>query len=136
MVTNVETVKAAYAAAENPLDVAQFVSLFATDGYLHDVSSAKTYRGRDVGSLVEEFHKAFPDMHREILNLYALDDVVVAELSLNGTHEGPLATPEGTIAATGKRVSVPCCDVWVVKNGKISSFHCYTAATILAAQLR
>jgi ketosteroid isomerase-like protein len=29
----------------------------------------------------------------------------------------------------------PCCDVFHLKDGKVTSFHCYTAATIILGQL-
>jgi hypothetical protein len=76
-------------------------------------------------------------MHRELLEFYVKDDenVVVVELTLNGTHKGPLALPAGNIPATNKVMSTPCCDVFHLENGKVKSFHCYTAATILLGQL-
>ena len=61
---------------------------------------------------------------------------MVVELSLNGTHKGPLALPAGTIPATGKEIHAPCCDVFHLENGRVKSFHCYAAATILMGQLR
>lgn len=135
MLTNEEIVRAAYAAAEAPLDVEGFIELFAEDGYLYDVSAAKRYHGREVGDLVKSVAASFPDMHRKLLTFYTDGDVVVVELSLNGTHTGPLETPNGIVPATGKKIEVPCCDVWTLKDGKIQSFHCYLAATILAAQI-
>jgi hypothetical protein len=71
------------------------------------------------------------------LEFYVKDDenVVVVELTLNGTHKGPLALPFGNIPATNKAMSTPCCDVFHLENGKVKSFHCYTAATILFGQL-
>jgi ketosteroid isomerase-like protein len=60
---------------------------------------------------------------------------VIVELSLNGTHRGDLRLPAGTIKATGKEIHTPCCDVFHLQDGKVASFHCYTAATILLAQL-
>jgi ketosteroid isomerase-like protein len=57
------------------------------------------------------------------------------QLTLNGTHKGPLALPAGTIPATGKKMSTPCCDVFKIRDGKVASFDCYTAATILLGQI-
>jgi ketosteroid isomerase-like protein len=74
-------------------------------------------------------------MHRALELIYVTGDVVVVELSLNGTHKGPLALAAGTVQATGKEMHTPCCDVFHLENGKVKSFHCYTAATILMAQL-
>jgi steroid delta-isomerase-like uncharacterized protein len=118
-------------------DIKAFVSLFATDGYFWDVSAGVKYYGNDIGNTVEIYAKAFPDMHRELLEFYVKDDenVVVVELTLNGTHKGPLALPAGNIPATNKVMSTPCCDVFHLENGKVKKFHCYTAATILLGQL-
>jgi len=63
------------------------------------------------------------------------NDVVVVELSLNGTNKGDLEIPEGVISATNKEMHAPCCDVFHLKDGKILSFHCYVAVSILLKQL-
>jgi hypothetical protein len=52
-------------------------------------------------------------MHRELYELYvSSNDVVAVQLALQGTHEGPLELPMGTIPATGNRMDVPCGDVF------------------------
>ncbi|MFY0579989.1 nuclear transport factor 2 family protein [Cystobacter fuscus] len=134
MTTNEQVIRALYEAAEVQ-DVKKFVSLFADDGYFYDVSAGQKYRGAEIGLTVEIYATAFPDMHRELDQFYVHGDVVVVELSLNGTHRGPLKLPAGTIPATGKEIHAPCCDVFHLKDGKVQSFHCYTAATILLGQL-
>ncbi|WP_326984390.1 nuclear transport factor 2 family protein [Chryseobacterium sp. MYb264] len=118
-------------------DSKAFVELFAEDGYFWDVSAGTKYYGEDIGKTVDVYATAFPDMHRELYDLYVLEDenTVVVELSLNGTHKGPLQLPSGTIEPTGKTIEVPCCDVFKIENGKVKSFHCYTAGTILMGQL-
>jgi len=88
-----------------------------------------------LGLPVEIYATAFPDMHRELYDMYVSGDVVVVELSLNGTHKGPLALPAGTIPATGNEIHAPCCDVFRIVNGKVQSFNCYTAATVMLGQL-
>lgn len=49
--------------------------------------------------------------------------------------EGPLEMPGGAIPSTGKKIHVPCCDVFHLRDGKVTSFHCYNAATITLGQL-
>jgi len=132
--TNEAVVRALYQAAEVK-DVAQFNSMFTEDGYFYDVSAGVKYRGEELGRTIDIYGTAFPDMHRELYDLYVTGDVVVVELSLNGTHRGPLALPAGTIPATGNEMHAPCCDVFHLKDGKVTSFHCYTAATVIFAQL-
>ncbi len=73
-------------------------------------------------------------MHRELYDVYVAGDIVVVVLALDGTHKGPLETPMGIIAATGKRMDAPCCDVFHLKNGKIQKFDCYPSGTIIFSQ--
>jgi ketosteroid isomerase-like protein len=134
MSENEKIIRELYAAAEVK-DVKKFVSLFTDDGVFDDVSAGVKYRGSELGRVVEIYAEAFPDMHRELYDLYVSGDVVVAELSLNGTHRGPLALPAGTIPPTGNEMHAPCCDVFRLKEGKVQTFNCYTAATIIFAQL-
>ncbi|WP_368518550.1 nuclear transport factor 2 family protein [Rhizobium sp.] len=134
MSTNEKIIRELYRTAEVK-DVAAFVALFAEGGYFWDVSAGAKYYGADIGKTVDIYATAFHDMHRELGNFYVTDDVVIVELTLNGTHSGPLALPAGTIPATGKEMHAPCCDVFHLKDGKVTSFHCYTAATIILGQL-
>jgi ketosteroid isomerase-like protein len=116
-------------------DAAGFVALFTPDGYFHDISAGQKYFGQDIGKTVDIYATAFPDMHRQLDDVIVTGDVVVVQLSLNGTHKGPLALPMGTVAPTQQVIHAPCCDVFRLKEGKVASFDCYTAATILFAQL-
>ncbi|MFK0333437.1 nuclear transport factor 2 family protein [Rhizobium sp. NPDC090275] len=134
MPTNEEIIRELYRTAEVK-DVAAFVALFAEGGYFWDVSAGAKYYGHDIGKTVDIYATAFHDMHRELGNFYVTDDMVIVELTLNGTHSGPLALPAGTIPTTGKEMHAPCCDVFHLKDGKVTSFHCYTAATIIFGQL-
>jgi ketosteroid isomerase-like protein len=104
-------------------DTAKFVSMFTEGGYFYDVGAGEKFYGADIGKTVDIYAAAFPD------------NVVVVELSLNGTHKGGLVLPAGTIPATGKKISAPCCDVFHLKDGKVVSFHCYVAVPILLEQL-
>lgn len=134
MPTNEEVIRELYRTAEVK-DVKAFVALFAENGYFWDVSAGAKYYGADIGKTVEIYATAFHDMHRELGNFYVAGDVVIVELTLNGTQNGPLAMPAGTIAPTGKEIHAPCCDVFHLKDGEVTSFHCYTAATIILGQL-
>jgi|SRR5579883_786808 len=90
-----------YALAEAATkDTSKFVSLFAEGGYFYDVGAGKKYYRKDIGYTVDLYASAFPDMHRELYNMYFQDDLVVVELSLNETHHGDLAIPGGVIPPT------------------------------------
>lgn len=133
---NEQVIRRLYALAEGKSkDTPAFVSQFAEGGYFYDVAAGKKYYGKDIGVTVDVYATAFPDMHRELYSLYFSDNVVIVELSLNGTHKGDLVLPAGTIAPTGKEMHAPCCDVFHLTNGKVTSFHCYVAVPILLEQL-
>ena len=133
---NAAVIRELYGSAEAAAkDTPQFVSLFAEGGYFYDVSAGTKYYGKDLGWVVDAYAAAFPDMHRELYSMYFNDDVVVVEVSLNGTHRGDLVIPEGAIPPTNKEMHAPCCDVFHLKDGKVVSFHCYVAVPILLGQL-
>jgi SnoaL-like domain len=133
---NEMTVRELYRTAEVK-DTKAFISLFTEDGYFWDVSAGVKYYGQDIGKTVDIYARAFPDMHRELLQFFVKDDenVVIVELTLNGTHKGPLALPAGDIPPSNNVMNAPCCDVFYLVNGKVKAFHCYTAGTIILSQL-
>ena len=133
---NEQVIRTLYSLAEgNAKKTSEFVSQFTDDGYFYDVGAGKKYFGAEIGLTVDVYAAAFPDMHRELYSIHSFGDHVLVELSLNGTHKGDLRIPAGSIAATDKKISAPCCDVFRLKDGKIFSFHCYVAVPILLEQL-
>ena len=133
---NEKTVRELYRTAEVK-DTKSFISLFTDDGYFWDVSAGVKYYGQDIGKTVDIYARAFPDMHRELLQFFVKDDenVVIVELTLQGTHKGPLALPAGDIPPSNNVMNAPCCDVFYLENSKVKAFHCYTAGTIILSQL-
>ena len=135
MLDNEKIIRNAYQIAEDQ-DVAGWIALFTEDGTFTDESIPYTYRGPDeLGLTVGVYAKAFPDMHRELHTFYVAGDVVIVQLSLQGTHLGPLELPSGTVPPTGKRIDAPCCDVFELVDGRIKRFDCYAEASVIAKQL-
>jgi predicted ester cyclase len=116
-------------------DIDGFVGAFTEDGTFTDKSINVTYRGRGIGDTVVNYAKAFPDMHREVYDVYSVDNIVVVQLALQGTHKGPLKMPGGMIPPTGKRMDGPCCDVFEMVDGKVRRFDCYPSGTVILTQL-
>jgi predicted ester cyclase len=133
---NERLIRQLYATAEGASkDTPRFVSFFSDDGYFYDVSGGKRYYGQDVGYPVDLYAAAFPDIHRELYTMHFDDDIVVVELSLNGTHKGDLPLPVGVIPPTGKEMHTPCCDVFHIEDGKVTRFHCHVAVPIMLSDL-
>ena len=131
---NVATVRNAYAVAER-MDLEGWISLFTPAGVFVDNSVGATYRGRELAELVRNYGTAFSNMHRELYRFYTDGNVVVVQLALQGTHDGPLQLPFGELPATGKQMDAPCCDVFELKDRKIKRFDCYQEGSIIFAQL-
>lgn len=131
---NVAAVKRAYEIAERK-DLEGWIEAFTPDGVFTDYSVGVSYRGRELADTVRNYGTAFSDMHRELYRIYADGDVVIVQLALQGTHDGPLQLPFGTLPPTGKTMDAPCCDVFEMDNGKIKRFDCYPEGSIVFAQL-
>jgi steroid delta-isomerase-like uncharacterized protein len=131
---NEQIIRTAYQLAEEK-DLDGFMNCFTPDGAFTDNSINVTYKGKDIAFTVENFGKAFPDMHRELYRMYSTDNMVMVQLALQGTHQGDLHLPFGVIPATGKRMDAPCADFFEIVDGKIKRFDCYPSGTILLTQL-
>ena len=136
MLGNEKIIRELYAAAEGRgTDIEKFVSMFSDEGYMRDIPSGMDFRGQAIGKSIGDFAHAFPDVHRELLSIYVVENVVVVELATRATHQGELALPSGPLAPTGKSIDVPSCDVFHLENGKVASFHCYNAVSVMLQQL-
>lgn len=131
---DIETVKRAYDIAERK-DYRGWKEIFTTDGVFTDYSVGISYRGDELDGPVVNYATAFSNMHRELHHIYQEGDVVVVQLALQGTHDGPLQLPFGTLPATGQQMDAPCCDVFEMEDGKIKRFDCYPEGSVIFAQL-
>jgi ketosteroid isomerase-like protein len=71
------------------------------------------------------YRLAFPDMKHHVKRHVESGDTIAIELEVTGTHTGPMQTPAGTIAPTGKKLTWESCDWIRVKGGKVLSWVVY-----------
>src|SRR5882724_7441815 len=104
---NEQIVRQACQIAEDK-DLKGWVNAFTADGTFTDNSIGVVYRGPDgpngLPVQVENYARAFSDMHPELWQLYVSGNIVVVQLARQGTHLGPLWLPAGTLPPTGKRM--------------------------------
>ena len=132
---NEQIVRKAYQIAEDK-DLEGWAAAFTEDGTFTDMSIGVTWKGPvELPEQVENYARAFPDMHRELYQVYVSGNIVVVQLALQGTHLGPLNLPIGTVRPTGKRMDAPCCDVFELTDGKIKRFDCYPEGSVVLTQL-
>jgi steroid delta-isomerase-like uncharacterized protein len=68
---------------------------------------------------------ALPDSKATFEHAVASGNTVTLELTWRGTHKGPLKTPTGDIAATGRPIEIRACQVIEVADGKATSIRQY-----------
>lgn len=133
--SNEEFVRHAYDVAEVK-DIPGWIACFNPDGVFTDNSVGITYHAPDeVAEPVQNYGRAFSNMHRELYDIYLDGDIVVVQLALQGTHDGPLSLPQGVLPPTGYRMDAPCCDVFKLKDGRLQVFDCYPSGTVILGQL-
>src|ERR1700693_2414711 len=136
MPSNEEIIRELYAAAEGRgTDIKKFVSMFSDEGYMWDMASGMKFRGKAIGDSIAGLASAFPDVHRELLDIYVAENVVAVEIAIRGTNKGELTLASGTLPPTGKTIDVPGCDVYHLEGGKIITFHCYYLPSMMQQQL-
>ncbi len=105
-----------------------------SDFVYEEMGTGRKVTGAD--AVLEAFKgwaQAFPDSAAAYRATHVADDgTVTLELTWTGTHRGPLQTPNGPIAPTGKRIDVPACMVVDVAGEKArAQRHYFDMGTLL-----
>ena len=88
-----------------------------------------------ISAMFAAYKTAFPDFAAETLVAIESGDTYAAETRFAGTHREPLVSAQGTLPATGRRVTWQSADIVRVRAGKIASWHVYHDPIPLLAQL-
>jgi steroid delta-isomerase-like uncharacterized protein len=110
----------------------------ASDVVYDELATQRRVEGADATiALWQGWAAALPDSAATIHAACASGNTVVLELIWTGTHTGPLTTPNGVIAATGKRIEVRACQVIELapETGKTTTQRHYFDLGTLLAQL-
>lgn len=109
--------------------------MFTDDGVFDPMFTSVSLRGEQIAEMVNALCDQIADVHRELLKVYDLGDVVAVELMVRGTFHGPMQTSLGTLHHAGKQIDVPCADFWYLRDGKIERFNCYFKLPVLVEQV-
>lgn len=122
----------------NRKDPAGFAELFARDTVVHDPFFPEPTKGRDsVQVMAEGILHAFSDMTwKQVGNPIDSGDRVAFVVGVEGTNDGPLAMPDGTIPPTGNAISYEAAVFWTLdSDGLVTEERSYFDATGVGAQL-
>jgi ketosteroid isomerase-like protein len=83
----------------------------------------------DLVTRARMLHRAYSDIAMDVLDVVVTTDRVVVAFVMRARHTGPLPTPLGVVAPTGRTVSARTIDVLSVRDGLI------TDITVVADEL-
>jgi len=78
---------------------------------------------------------AFPDSKATFHSAHVSGNTVVIELTWKGTHTGTLETPDGPVAATGKKIDMRACQVIDMAGERAQSCRQYFDMATMMEQL-
>ncbi|NED98136.1 ester cyclase [Phytoactinopolyspora alkaliphila] len=123
--------------AFNRHDRAGLATGYASDVMVSDPIYPEPLEGWDaVEKDFDDIMRALPDIHQTVRTVMEHGDILACEISVTGTHNGPLATPDGEIPATGRKVEFG--GAWFARldgDGKIVDERRYYDVAGLLAQL-
>ncbi|MGH2559407.1 MAG: ester cyclase [Thermomicrobiales bacterium] len=127
-----------YVETINQKDPSAFAELFSEDAVIHDPFFPEPTRGQPaIRQLIEGVLRAFPDMNwKQVGDVIEAGDRVAFVVGVEGTNDGPLATPGGELKATRRQVSYEAAVFWTLgPDGLITEERSYFDAGAVAAQL-
>lgn len=90
-------------AAINARDAAQFAAFYSADAIVRDPQYTEPLHGRAaVENDSSVFFTAFPDLRAEVTCSVVSGSTLAAEMTIAGTHTGPLILPSGEVPPTGR----------------------------------
>lgn len=135
LVSNADVAKASVN-AYNEKNWEKVHTSLAPDCVYDEVATNRKTRGvNDTIALWQGWAKALPDSRATFENQFVMDNTVVLELTWRGTHRGPLPTPRGEIAPTGKTIELRACQVIEVSGERAKTIRQYFDMTSLLQQL-
>jgi steroid delta-isomerase-like uncharacterized protein len=119
--------------AYNQKDWKAVRSSIAQDFIYDEVGTRRKVQGAEQTiTLWQGWAEAMPDSKATIDNAVSSGNTVLFELTWRGTHNGPLQTPKGSFAPTGKKIEVRACAVVELVDGKAKlQRHYFDMATLL-----
>ena len=85
-----------------------------------DVNGTR-FAATDLLARARALHRAYSGLHHEPLDVVVAPGKLVLAFRMCGTHTGPLDTPLGTVAPTGRPVAIRTIDVLTVVDGRVAA---------------
>jgi steroid delta-isomerase-like uncharacterized protein len=121
----------------NAGDFDRLRSLLADDFFEEELATQRRLEGADARvEAAQGWKRAFPDEQGTITGAYTSGNTVAIEITWEGKHSGPLATPAGQeLPPSNKRVTVKSVQVIEVEDGKMKALRHYFDLMTLLQQI-
>ena len=118
-------------------DIDRLAATVTDDIIYNELGTGRRVEGRQEWlNIWEEWRRVFPDIKGTIQNIIVSGNQVSAETTWDGTFQGDLASPGGTIPANGKRMErFPVAFFATVEEGKIKEESLYFDLQSMLQQL-
>ena len=94
--------------------------LYGEDGVYDERATGRRLEGgEEIAAGLQGWRQAFPDARGTITNSFSSGDQVVQEVTWEGTQSGELETPQGSIPASNRRVTIYAVQVVECEDGHI-----------------
>jgi len=84
---------------------------------------------------IQAWTVAFPDLKGKVTHIFHQDDMVMAEVHWEGTHEGLLKLPTGEFPASGRKSTVDSVELFHFDGDKIREVRRYFDTMTLLQQI-
>jgi len=101
-------------------------SILTPDAVYDEVGSQRRLQGPDaIVQALQGWKKAMTDSKGGVTNAFASESVVALEIGWEGTHNGPLTLPTGTVPASGRKQKTPAAMIVKFQGNKVKEIHHY-----------
>ncbi|WP_181919455.1 ester cyclase [Alkalilimnicola ehrlichii] len=116
--------------------LADMTDRYTEDAVVHDPMYSEPLRGREaIRDDLAAWLRTFPDLEVEMRAILEEGDRYACEIAMTGTHKGPLITPDGELAPSGKRVAMSIGLFGRLDGDRIAEERRYYDLSSIAAQL-
>ena len=112
--------------AFNAGDWDRFKAALTPDSINDEVATGQRSQGPDqIAQNAQGWKQAFPDARGTVTSAVASGNIVTLEITWQGTHNGALEGPAGSIPASGKRITLRAAQVITFEGSKMKESHDY-----------
>lgn len=112
--------------AFNARDLDRIAAYATEDARMVIVPTGETFRGPEgYKRYMQDWVDAFSEASTEVTAVHAGESFAIVEYIGRGTHDGTLTSPAGEVPPTGRSLETRHCEVFDMRDGKITGARSY-----------